>query len=295
MDRVASFADVTRWDGPFPPELQEAGVAALEDGQVLFFPNLAFALSDAERPLLEAGASDGRSKNVSYDPATGETKGTALAGDDLALLSAMVRRFAGQSRALLLGLFPRYEPALEQARTSFRPAEIAGRVQPWRKDDTRLHVDAFPTRPLRGRRILRVFSNIDPAATPRRWVVGEPFEQHAARFLPRLRAPLPGSAQALALLGLTKSPRSRYDHAMLELHDAAKRDPGYQEQTRAGQGETAFPAGTSWMVFTDQTPHAALSGRNALEQTFHIEPSAMADPSRAPLAVLQRLTGRAMV
>ncbi|HEX3350613.1 MAG TPA: Kdo hydroxylase family protein [Acetobacteraceae bacterium] len=294
MQRIESY-DIARWDGPFPRATQEAAIEALETGHVLFFPRLAFAVTEAERRLLDATASDGRSKNVSYDPATGETKGTSLAGDDLALLSGMVKRFAASARSLMHGLFPRYDAALEQARTSFRPSEIAGRVQPWRKDDTRLHVDAFPTRPLRGRRILRVFSNADPDGAPRRWVVGEAFEDHAARFLPKLRAPIPGSAQALALLGLTKSPRSRYDHMMLELHDAAKRDDAYQRAARAAVPEALFPAGTSWMVFTDQVPHAALAGRNAFEQTFHFDPSAMANPSRAPISVLERLSGRAMV
>ena len=28
--------------------------------------------------------------------------------------------------------------------TFFRPAEVAGRLTTWRKDDTRLHIDAFP-------------------------------------------------------------------------------------------------------------------------------------------------------
>jgi hypothetical protein len=288
--------DITAWDGPFPPELQQAAIAALEAGRVVAFPRLAFAVTAAERRLLDAAASDGRSKNISYDPATGETKGTSLAGPDLALLAGMVKRFAASSRALMRGLFPRYEGALEQARTSFRPAEIAGRVQPWRKDDTRLHVDAFPTRPLRGRRILRVFSNADPNGVARRWLVGEPFEEHAQRFFPRLRPPVPGHATALAMLGLTRSRRSRYDQAMLALHDAAKRDAAYQRAMREAETTAVeFPAGTSWMVFTDQTPHAALAGRNAFEQTFHLDPSAMADPARAPVAVLARLSGRAMV
>lgn len=210
----------------------------------------------------------------------------------------MVKRFAAHAGALTRGLFPRYGASLEQARTSFRPTEIAGRVQKWRHDDTRLHVDAFPTRPLNGKRILRVFSNADPDGTPRRWIVGEDFPAHAARFLPALRTPLPGASEALRLLGLTKSRRSRYDWMMLGLHDAAKSDAAYQAQARQGDpppGAVAFPAGTSWMVFTDQAPHAALSGRNAFEQTFHLDPSTMADPARAPLAVLERLSGRAMV
>jgi hypothetical protein len=48
------------------------------------------------------------------------------------------------------------------------------------------------------------------------------------------------------------------------------------------------------MVFTDQVLHAALSGEFALEQTFHFDVADMAEPARAPIKVLERLTGRAL-
>ena len=76
---------------------------------------------------------------------------------------------------LVATLFPRYAPYVQRARTSFRPQPAVGRNVSWRKDDSRLHVDAFPSRPNHGERILRVFSNVNPAAD-RVWRVGEPFE-----------------------------------------------------------------------------------------------------------------------
>jgi len=39
-------------------------------------------------------------------------------------------------------------------------------------------------------------------------------------------------------------------------------------------------------------PHAALAGRNALEQTFYLPVGAQRHPELAPLSVLERLTGR---
>jgi hypothetical protein len=80
---------------------------------------------------------------------------------------------------------------------------------------------------------------------------------------------------------------------MLGLHDAAKRDPEYQSGADAQFQD--FPAGTSWIVYTDQTPHAALAGSCAFEQTFHVRPEVMVDPAKAPLAILERLMGRALV
>lgn len=281
------------WDGPFDPGLRHDAIAALEAGRVLFLPRLAFALDAAERRLLTEATGDGTAKNISFDAATGRCKGSTVTGDARQALEAVLRRYADHAAGLLAGLAPGYRPGLQRARTSFRPTEVAGRDLPWRKDDRRLHIDAFPSRPLRGRRILRVFANIDPTGAPRRWQIGEPFEAYAGRFLPRIRPPLPGSAALLALLGVTHGVRSRYDHLMLSLHDAAKRDAAYQAQAHAEVVE--FPAGSTWIAYTDEVPHAALAGRFALEQTFHVDPAVMATPDRAPLQVLQRLTHRALV
>jgi hypothetical protein len=170
--------------------------------------------------------------------------------------------------------------------------EIEGRSLSWRKDDRRLHVDAFPSRPMGGKRILRVFSNVDPDAQPRRWRLGEPFEAHAQRFLSRLPRPSRSQAWMLSRFGLTHGVQTSYDQLMLGLHDAAKRDAAYQAAEAQVQD---FPAGTSWIVYTDQMPHAALAGRCAFEQTFYVRPEVMADPDSAPLAILERLTGRALV
>jgi len=123
----------------------------------------------------------------------------------------------------------------------------------------------------------------------RAWRVGEPFEPYAQRFLPRVR-PLPGSAWLLERLGITKGRRSAYDHIMLGLHDRGKLDAAYQ--ATAPRADVSFASGTTWLCFTDQVLHAAVVGHCALEQTFHVPVSAMADPALAPLRVLERLTAR---
>jgi 3-deoxy-D-manno-oct-2-ulosonic acid (Kdo) hydroxylase len=291
MGAVQSFP-LDSWQGPFPPDLQHDAVTALETGHVLFFPALPFALSAEDRAVLDE-AGQGKAKNISYDPATGHHKGTDLTGDPAARIEALMKRYADSAAALLRGLAPGYGAGLECARTSFRPAEIADREMPWRKDDKRLHVDAFPSRPMRGRRILRVFSNVDPAGTDRHWRIGEPFANHAARLLPQVQRQLPGTAAVLALAGITRGRRSAYDELMLGLHDAAKRDTTYQASTQAEHAK--FPPGTTWMTYTDLVPHAAMAGRQAFEQTFHLAPDCMADPDQAPLRILERLTHRALV
>lgn len=287
---VCTVLTAPGWAGPFAPEVQALATEALEAGQVLVLPSLAFTVPDDEQDLLSADAGDASRKNVSLDPATGALGGSALEGDSRARVTRMLQRFAAQATSLVSGLCPHYAAALDRARTSFRPAEIAGRAASPRHDDTRLHVDAFPTRPMRGRRILRVFSNVAPDAAPRQWRVGEPFESFAGSFLPRLRSPLPGQSRAMAVLGLTKGARSRYDTIMLGLHDTAKLDDAYQK--RGPSTDVTLPAGCTWLCFTDQVLHAAMSGHCALEQTFHLPVSAMRSPARSPLRVLERLAGR---
>ena len=281
------------WAGPFDAADRARAVASLEAGKVLYFPRLAFAIEANEQDFLQQEAGSAARKNISLDPATGRVHGTSVQGDDLADLAAMMDRYGRQADALVRGLMPQYAPSLERARTSFRPAEIAGRQYTPRHDDRLMHVDAFPTRPLAGKRILRVFANVAPDGTARRWRVGEPFADFARAFLPRVRSPLPGQAQVLAALRLTKGTRSAYDHIMLMLHDVGKLDAGYQQTSP--QADVAFPPGTVWMCYTDCVLHAAMSGRCALEQTFHLPIAAMAEPERSPLRVLERIAGRALV
>ena len=205
-------------------------------------------------------------------------------------LQAMMEDFAAATTRLVCDLFPGYAANLERARTSYRPVEIAGRPYSPLKDDTLLHVDAFPSTPTRGRRILRFFSNINPSGKPRIWRVGEPFQDFAQKFLPSLGRPVAGVAWLLAAVGVTKRRRSAYDQLMLRLHNRAKRSVSYQQS--APQVEIAFPARSSWLCYTDQVLHAAMAGQYALEQTFYLDVASMADPARSPVQVLERMTER---
>ena len=290
---VLETLPITAWHGPFDPALRQQAQTALEHGKVLVFSELPFPVAPDEADLLRPDVSGADRKNVSLDPRTGRLGNTALPPEQAARLTAMVHRFADHAARLLADLLPGYAPALEQARTSFRPNEIAGRNYSPRHDDRRLHIDAFPSRPMAGRRILRLFSNVAPDGAVRAWRVGEPFAPYAQRFAPQVGAPLPGSAWLLQLLGITKGRRSAYDHLMLGLHDRGKLDAAYQ--AAAPHADVVFRSGTTWLCFTDQVLHAALAGHCALEQTFHVPVSAMADPGLAPLRVLERLTARDLI
>ncbi|MGV3653658.1 MAG: Kdo hydroxylase family protein [Noviherbaspirillum sp.] len=272
--------------------VQEAWIAALEAGKVLYFPRLKFSLSAREQRFLTPAVRDPKARNISLGT-DGRIKGALGVQAEQADLAAMVGRFRAQALTLIHSLLPRYGGALRLAPTSYRPSQVETRTQSWRADDRRLHIDAFPSRPNYGERILRVFTNVNPEGAARVWRVGEPFEQVAAQFLPRLKPYSRWQARALKALHVTKSLRSEYDHLMLQLHDAMKSDLDYQEQ--AGQVTMPFPSGSTWVCFSDQTSHAVMSGQYMLEQTLHLSPDRQYDTGASPLAILSRLTGRSLV
>ena len=283
---VSAFPD-TSWDGAGPTRGVEPVV---ESGSVLSFPHLPFALSAAERKFLDPRWADGKAKNISVRWPADEMRGAIGDADDLTALKAMIVRYAEQSETLVRRLFPHYRAHLRRGNTSLRPFDVAGRQTNWRQDDTRLHIDSFPSNPMQGTRLLRVFCNVNPNGRPREWRVGEPFEAHARRYLPLIARPLPGSAWLLAKIGITKRRRTEYDHVMLQLHDRAKADATFQRDSP--QARVAFAPGTTWVVYSDQVLHAAMSGQHMLEQTFYLEPEHQQQPEAAPRATLERLLGR---
>ncbi|WP_202820219.1 Kdo hydroxylase family protein [Roseateles aquatilis] len=283
---------VDSWAGPLPDAVQDKATACLEGGHVLFMPALPFMLTGQERELLRPDLGGG-GKNISYDPRNQRLRGCEADEATLALLQDVMARYAQHSLELLHRLLPHYRDGLRQARTSYRTAEIAGRQTSWRKDDTRLHVDSFPSSPTGGERILRVFSNVNPSGAGRLWRVGQPFDAVAERFLARVGRPFAGKHRLMQALHITKSLRSDYDHYMLGLHDGMKADLPYQASMTDGLFE--FPAGSTWIVYTDQVSHAALKGQYVFEQTFHLPVESMARPAESPLRTLERLVARPLV
>jgi hypothetical protein len=280
---------IADWTGPYNADVKARAVSALERGAVLFFPGLPFVLADDEQEFLDAGVADGKAKNISLDHTSGKMQASSLAGEKAERLAAMIERFGAGAASLVHELLPYRH--VERARTSFRPVQVKGRSYSRISDDRLLHIDAFPSRPMRGRRILRFFSNVAPNSS-RNWHVGQPFEDFARAFLARVGPHVPGKSWAFEKLGVTRGRRSPYDEYMLSLHDAAKLDSNFQKGSP--HEAVSFPPGSSWLVFTDQVLHAALGGEFALEQTFHLDVEQMAEPERAPVKVLERLSGRAL-
>ena len=204
-----------------------------------------------------------------------------------------MHRYALFTKQLIDLLLPRYSGSLRWGRTSFRPAEIKNRKTSKHKDDTRLHVDSFPSTPVNGQRILRIFCNINPHDKPRVWHIGEPFEQVLSTFAPHIPPYSALGARLLKMVKATKNTRSPYDHYMLKLHNSMKLDDQYQQKVTKHRFE--FPPQSTWLVFTDNVSHPALSGQFLLEQTFYLPVDAMEEQALSPLRQWEKLTSRALV
>ncbi len=288
MSRIHTL-DHSGWSDAVAPAAAEAATSSLERGAVLFLPRLSFGVGASDSAIFSPDILSS-AKNTSFDPATGRVGGTTLTGAALGQLQQLLARFSTAAADLVTHLFPSYRDHLVRARASFRPAEIAGRETTWRKDDTRLHIDSFPATPVQGRRILRVFSNVNPFGRPRAWRVGPDFDVVARRFADALSLPMPGSAVLLHLVRATKTKRSAYDALMLQLHDRMKESAEFQAECE--QERFDFPAGSTWIAFTDQVSHAAMAGQYQFEQTFLLPVDAMRDKSKSPLRILEALKGR---
>ncbi|MGC1912794.1 MAG: Kdo hydroxylase family protein, partial [Candidatus Acidiferrales bacterium] len=184
---------------------------------------------------------------------------------------------------------------------SFRPLEEQDRNLPLHKRNDLLHVDAFPSRPTRGGRILRVFTNLNPAK-PRVWNTTEGFAGLAHRYAETAGLREIAEDDGLlartvqnwgAKLGFRGMGRTPYDMFMLRFHDYLKENTAFQADCEKIRLE--FPPLTTWIVFTDGVAHAALSGQYALEQTMLIPPGALVAPQVAPYRILESIAGRALV
>src|SRR5256885_3367581 len=185
------------WNPVLTAAAQAVATDALEAGRILYLPRLAFALLAHEQRFLSAEWSDGETKNINLRGGERRLRGARGGSDDLALMQAMMERFSSRCATLIGALLPHYVPHLTLASTSFRPCEVAGRKSSYRKDDARLHTDAFPSNPTGGAPVLRVVPNSNPEGKPRAARVGGPSADMAARVPPRARPARPGGAGRL--------------------------------------------------------------------------------------------------
>ena len=275
---------------------------ALELGEILFFPAAPFDFPAADQSFLLAQkwAELRLHKNVSYRPGEDVLRGVTGTAETTERLHAILRAYSTQVVAFASKFLAPYADKWILDFASFRPLEEEGRDLPLHKRNDLLHVDAFPSRPTRGGRILRIFTNVNPARA-RVWNSGEKFESLASHYANEaglqqiaqesfVSRTVQSWGQKLGVRGMGKTP---YDKFMLRFHDYLKENQKYQ--TEGFKTRVEFPPLATWIVYTDGVPHAVLSGQYAMEQTFLIPPSALVAPEHAPYRVLETIAGRSLV
>jgi len=285
-----------------------AWCANLEAGGILYFPATPVPISAEDLEVLFGQQQSGSRlhKNIAYKPIRDELTGIDARSTPAVVVEQVhqvMRRYSKSVEDFLTEFLAPYQKRWVLDYASYRPIEEQGRDLATRKRNDLLHTDAFPTRPTKGWRILRFFHNIHPTRT-RDWVTGEPFASVVGNFAPgKLQIPRPdgalaragkGLAQATGLAGLVPQwKRTPYDEFMMRLHNAMKEDSDFQGV--CAREYVQFAPGSSWMVYTETVPHAVLAGQYALEQTLLVDPAAMVTPESAPLRVLERMAGAALV
>lgn len=292
------FVTVGRWPAPSPSDYRPE----LEAGNVLFFPETPFELAEQVKEFLRHldFAGGAVHKNIAYRPASDRITGIDAGTPQAEKVRDTMREYSRIVIEFTKDLLPEYAKSWKVDYASFRPLEEQGRDLPLNKRNDLIHTDAFPSRPTNGDLILRVFTNIHPSKT-RNWVVADPFQVIAEKYarvagLEQIatRGKLWNqSARMLKGFGLPVIPRSPYDRFMLHFHEYLKRNADFQGNCAKYAFE--FPPGSTWLTFTDLVPHSVHSGQHALEQTFIVARESMADPDRAPVAVLERLCGKQLV
>jgi hypothetical protein len=301
---VEDYKSPEGWTQPADGASRARGYcAALERGEILFFrqPPFAFSQEDGDFLLSQHWAELRMHKNVSYRPGDDILRGVSGDAAASARIHSALRNYSTRVIEFLSKFLSPYADRWILDFASFRPFEEDGRALPLHKRNDLLHVDAFPSRPTRGGRILRVFTNLNPTK-PRVWQTTGPFESLARQFaedagLRRIAesdSPLKRTFQEWGRkMGFRGMGRTPYDVFMLRFHDFLKENSRFQAGCPKVQLE--FPPLATWIVFTDGVAHAVMSGQYALEQTFLIPPGALVAPEQAPYRILENIAGRPLL
>jgi hypothetical protein len=273
----------------------------LEAGEILFFNGIPYDFPQSDRDfLLQQRQSQLRvHKNISYRPKQDVLRGGGTdSKEDAARLHNIMRHFSSEITRLLASVLEPYAAHWSLDYASYRPLEEQGRNLSQTKRNDLLHVDAFPSRPSHGARILRCFTNINPTRS-RDWLTTDRFPQLAEKYarqagLDEIAREGDSSGSVLNSLkraiGIKAADRSAYDRFMLGFHDFLKQNDEFQRSCT--KINLAFPPMATWMCFTDSVPHAVLAGQFALEQTFIIPLRALLTPEKSPIRILEKMAGK---
>ena len=111
-----------QWDSapvPFSP----SAVEALEQGKIVFLPELAFPMLAGEMALLDPALVDTKRKNISYWPETSKLSGVAIAAQQ-PQVETLLSRYYQTCLQLVATLLPHYQQALHSPVNTLRLAQV---------------------------------------------------------------------------------------------------------------------------------------------------------------------------
>lgn len=278
----------------------------LELGNILYFPTCPFSFPQEDREFLlgQKQKKGAHRKNISYRPKSNKLTNISDP-NQYERFQEIMRNFSQRSSIFMRKLLVPYGGKWELDYASFRPFQEKKRNLRIRARNDLLHIDAFPTRPMFGKRILRFFININPEKS-RKWITGENFASLVRKYGGTRNLPFPTPSEKplfTSIVNLCKKSlqslhfpirkKSNYDYFMLQMHNFLKENTQFQEKGKKNYWE--FPPGSCWAVFTDFVSHAALEGQYALEQTFLIAPHLLLVNENSPLQILEKISGYKML
>ena len=296
--RVFHLEDFGGPSGAVNPDRGRTLCSLLEIGNILLLKTTPFAIpaEDQEFLLRQKQVSSPYHKNIAYRPGDRITGIEGREQSEAQEFWRTLRNYSQQAVEFVNTVLTPYAGRWKLDYASFRPIEERGRQARLHARNDLLHFDSFPTRPTNGSRILRFFTNINPAQD-RVWLTSLTFEAFGPRF-----ARAVGLDQAYKRMSFVRGWRSAaryfhipwanrppYDEFMHRCHNAMKEDANFQETTP--KHRWAFPPNCSWLAFTDCVSHAVVEGQYALEQTFIIPQSALVESARSPLVILENIAG----
>ncbi len=271
----------------------------VERGEIITFEPCPFDLPEGDDLtfLMQQQIKGASHKNISYNPESGAISGFVHHSQNQANeLQRLLGDFSTRATTWLAKMLPRYAQSWQLDRATLRPEEEATRKLRLTARNDLLHFDAFPSRPTRGQRILRLYVNIN-LTDDRVWITSETFAKILERYgdkvgLPAQYSPTWVHRVGLGLIGIFQPnvlERTAYDEFMLRLHHFLKNNDEFQE--RAPRRLWHFKPRTAWLLFSDAISHAELRGQHALEHSYFIAPQSLALPDEAPAALLDRPGG----
>jgi len=237
---MISVEDLDNGQRQLEPQRARTYCEELERGEILFFHQSPFDLPAGDRSFLisQRTSSSRVHKNISYRPSSDELRG--FTGSERQQVHGIMRHYSAQVIQFVANFLSPYAGRFILDYASFRPLEEEGRQLPLHKRNDLLHVDAFPSRPTHGGRILRVFTNIS-SDKPRVWITTDEFRSLAGRYArgagleqyarSAWRRRLSAFGRVLPITALKRSP---YDSFMLRFHDYLKEN--------AEEGTVGIPA-----------------------------------------------------